>query len=147
MRNSAQALLLADAEDGPQDHLERDRLHAGPQRERLTDRPPLDLAGRDLRDQVAVALHRLAVEGRQQQLALAHVVLAVERQQRELAEHRLERPRVRGARVERRRVSGEDLLHERRIGEVDHPPEAGEREAEHVAVAPAVALQEPDRVA
>jgi len=39
------ALALGHAEDGVQDHLERDRLHARVEGERLGRRPPIDLPG------------------------------------------------------------------------------------------------------
>ena len=88
------------------------------------ERPALDLALRDVGDQLTVAAHPLAVERRQQQLALAHVVVLVERQQRELPERRLEHAPVGLARVDRARVAREDLLDGLRLGEVGHPPEA-----------------------
>ena len=70
---AGEALLVVDAEDGAHDHRQGDPLGVGAQRERLADRPALHLAQGDLADQLAVALDPLAVEGRQQQLALLHV--------------------------------------------------------------------------
>jgi hypothetical protein len=68
--------LAVDAEDPGHDHVERDRLHARRERERLADRPAVDLAVRRRLDHRRVARDRLAVELRQQHLALAHVRLA-----------------------------------------------------------------------
>ena len=65
---------------------------------------------RDLLHQVAVALHPLAVERGQHQLALAHVLGAVEQQHRVAPHQRLERSGVRLARVQHVRVAPEDLL-------------------------------------
>ena len=59
-----------------------------------SDRPASDLVLGDLAHQVAVALHPLAVEGGQHQLALAHVLGAVEQQHGVLSHQRLERRRV-----------------------------------------------------
>ena len=61
-----------------------------------------------LDDQLAVALDPLAVEGRQQQLALAHVRAVVEGQDRVRPERRLEHGRVRLAGVEDGGVAGEE---------------------------------------
>ena len=55
---------------------------ARPRGQLSTSRP------RDLAHELAVALHALAVERRQQQLALRHVALVVEQQHRVVAEHR-----------------------------------------------------------
>jgi hypothetical protein len=68
---------LGDAEHGPQDRLERDPLHRGMDRELGADRPAAELGDGDLLDQAGVALDRLAVERRQQQLAQRHVLGAV----------------------------------------------------------------------
>ena len=83
-------LSAVDAEDRLEDDLERDRLHPRPQLVGRAERPALDLAGGDLGHLLLVALHARAVEGRQQQLALADVGLLVEDEDRVLAEHRLE---------------------------------------------------------
>ena len=82
---AAQALDLGavgDAEDGAHDHVERDRLRVVAQRERLADRHARDRLERRLAHDLAVALHALAVERRQQQSPLAQVLGAVEAQQR-----------------------------------------------------------------
>ena len=76
---------------------------------------------RDLGHQLAVALHPLAVERRQQQLALGHVRLLVEQQHRVRAEHRPEDP-VGLAGVQEPRVAGEDLLDVLGVGEQDPVP-------------------------
>ena len=92
--------LVVDAEDGAHDHRQGDPLGVGAQREGLADRPALHLAARHLDDQLAVAPHPLAVEGRQQQLALLHVRRVVEGEDRVGPERRLQHRRVRLAGVE-----------------------------------------------
>ena len=62
-----------DAEDPAHDHVERDRLHPRGKRERCAHGPAVDLALGCVGDHLRVAIDRLAVERRQQQLALAHV--------------------------------------------------------------------------
>ena len=106
------------------------------------DRPARDLVRGRLRHQLDVAPHALAVERRQQQLALAHVRVLVERQQRVLAERVAEHGRVRLAGVEAARVAGEELLDELRLGDVDELSEEREAAAEDVAVALAASAQE-----
>ena len=129
------ALVVAHAEDRAQDHLERDRLHARAQLDLLAERPARHLALGGLGHHLHVAAHALAVEGREQQLALAHVALLVEREQRVLAERVAERERVGLAGVEDRGVAGEDALHLGRVGHVDHAPEDREARGEDVPVA------------
>ena len=82
----------------------------------VPSRPALDLARGDLGHHLAVALHALAVEGRQQQLALADVRLLVEDEDRVLAEDRAQ-DLVALAGVEDVRVAGEDLLDVLRVGD------------------------------
>ena len=65
---------VVDAEHRAHDDLERDLLCARAQSERLAHRPRRDLLFGDLAHHVAVALHPLAVEGGEHQLALAHVL-------------------------------------------------------------------------
>ena len=79
----------------------------------------------DLADQLAVALDPLAVKGRQQQLALAHVRRVVEGQHRVGPERRLEHRRVRLAGVERRGGAGEERFDQVRAGDVDETAEEG----------------------
>ena len=62
-------------------------------------------------------------------------------------ERRLEHRRVRLAGVELRRVAGEDLLDERRVGDVDDAAEVREPDAEDVAVAALEPDEEAERVA
>ena len=71
-----------DAEHSAHDHVQRDRLHARREREALADRPAVDLALGDLGDHLHVALHRVAVKRRQQQLALAQVPVPDRREDR-----------------------------------------------------------------
>ena len=144
-RSSASPLPLADAEDGAQDDLQRDRLHPRPQLVRGADRPALDLARGDLGHRLAVGLHPLAVEGRQQQLALAHVGLLVEDEDRVLAEDRRE-DLVALAGVEDARVAGEDLLDRLGVGEHHPGPLVGDLQREHVAVAGLAGEQHPPRL-
>ena len=92
----------ADAEDPAHDHLEGHRLHPGRQRERLTHRPAVDLLLGDVGDHLHVALHRLAVKRRQQQLALAQVARADRGEHRVRAQDRPQR-RLAG---QRRRIRG-----------------------------------------
>ena len=80
-----------DAEHRAQDHLERDRLHARVQRERLARRPAVDLARDDLAHRRLVRAHALAMERRQHQLAAREVLAALEQQQRARAHDRLQR--------------------------------------------------------
>ena len=117
------ALVVAHAEHRAQDHLERDRLHARAQRELAADRPAVHLARGLLRHHLGVAADALAVEGGQQQLALAHVAALVEREQRVLAERVAQGQGVRLARVEGRGVAGEHPLDLGRVGHVDHAAE------------------------
>jgi len=77
-----------DPEDSAHDHVERDRLHTRRERESAANRPALDLALGRLRDHPLVALDRLAVERRQEQLALPQVPRTVCGQHRVRAEHR-----------------------------------------------------------
>src|SRR5204863_173425 len=64
-----------EAVDRAQDHVERDPPHVVAQRERLADRPRLQVAARRVERDIAVVVDRAAVERRQQQLALAHARL------------------------------------------------------------------------
>src|SRR5262249_24627912 len=141
---------VLEAEDGPEDHLERDPLHGWMEREGSLGLPAVDHAVGDLAHRVAVRLHALAVEGRHHETALVHVMRAVEQQERMPADDRLER-RVGLAGEEIRLVTGEDLAH--RFG-VAHEDDRGtvagaseEREAdgEAVAVAASAGLYERDR--
>jgi hypothetical protein len=75
LRRAALGLPL-DAEDPGHDHVERDRLHVRGQGKGAADRPAVDLALGGVGDHLRVLLDRLAVEGRQQQFALAHVARA-----------------------------------------------------------------------
>jgi hypothetical protein len=129
-----QPVGVRDPEDRPHDHLERDRLHRRPRRERLAGGPALELARRNLGHRLLVPAHALAVERRQHQLALRHVGVLVEQQQRVTAEHR-QQHHVRLAGMEQPRVPREDLLDRVRIGH-EHPRAlVGDLQREHVAVA------------
>jgi hypothetical protein len=84
------ARALLDAEHRAHDHAERQRLHRGQQRERLPHRPRVDRPVGGLAHDLLVGAHPRAVERREQQLAVAHVLGAVQQQHRPLAHHRAE---------------------------------------------------------
>ncbi len=133
-----QALALG-AEHRAQDRAQRDPLHRPRRVELDAARPLVDLLGRDLGDHRLVALHPLALERRQQQLALLHVLPLVDRQQRMLAEHRSQR--AAGARVQHRRIGAERLLDQLRIGHDDRLAKAEHADREDRAEAAPRALQ------
>ena len=137
---------VVDAEDSLEDDLQRYRLHPRSQLVGGAGRPALDLPHGDLGHRLAVALHPLAVERRQQQLALADVRLLVEDQDRVLAEDRAQ-DLVALAGVEDARIAGEDLLDERRVGHHHPGPFVGDPDREHVAEAGPALLQHPLRLA
>ena len=125
---------LLDAEDGPQDHVEGQRLHRPHERERLVDGPGVDLAVGRLPHDRLVRPHALAVEGRQEQAALPEVLGAVQQEHGPLSQHRAEQL-VRLARAELVRVAPEDLLDQLGI-EDDHEAGVEERpERDDVSVA------------
>ncbi len=138
--------LLADAEDGREDDLQGDRLHPRAQLVGGAGGPAVDLLGGDRRHRLAVALHALAVERRQQQLALAQMGLLVEDEDRVLAEDRAQ-DLVALAGVEDLRVAGEDLLDQGRVGDHHPVPLTGDPDREHLAEAGTALLQHPLRPA
>jgi hypothetical protein len=73
---------VLDPEDGAHDDLERDRLRVRAQREGLAGGQRRDGALGRLAHDRAVALDAFAVEGRQHELALAHVLVAVQQEER-----------------------------------------------------------------
>ena len=97
-----------------------------------------------LAHQLAVALHALAVERRQQQLALAHVLRVVEQQHGVVAERR-GAGHVGLAGVEDRRVAGEDLLDVVRVGEHHRRALLADADREHVAVVARGSVEEGPR--
>ena len=82
------AFVVLHAEDGSDDHLERDPLHRGADGVGLPRRPALDLLGCHLGHRLLVAAHALTVEGGQHQLALGHVRGLVEHQHRVVTQQR-----------------------------------------------------------
>jgi hypothetical protein len=114
------------------------------QREPLRARPRGDLALGDLAHQLPVALHALAVERRQQQLALRQMRVLVEDEHRAAAEHGPQ-DRVGLARAQHARVAGEDLLDRVRVREEDPRSLVDDPDREDVAVARAAALHERHR--
>ena len=87
------------AEHGPQDDPQRQRLHRRQHRERLADRPAVDLGVGAVAHRLGVGEHLPAVERGQHQPAMAQVLGAVEQQHRALADDR-----ARAARWPRRRA-------------------------------------------
>jgi uncharacterized protein involved in copper resistance len=85
-----QARLLGDAEDGAQDHLERDALHPRVDPEPLVELPGVDLAIDDLLDHRLIRAHPLAVKGGQHQLAASQVLRPFEEKNRARAHDRLQ---------------------------------------------------------
>src|SRR5229473_3459559 len=79
LAEACEALAIGHADDGAQDDLQRDRLHAWTDREGRSRRPPAQLGFGDPLDPLAVASDRLAVERWQHHLTLAQVPLTVER--------------------------------------------------------------------
>ena len=134
----AQAVVAA-AEDGAHDHLERQRLRARAGLDQA-QRPRRDLLRGDLADRLAVGLHPLAVERRQHRLALGHVLRAVEQQHAVRAEQRLE-DRVALTRVQDVRVAREHPLDV--IGMRHHHPRHAPVHVQRERVAVALA-QPPD---
>ena len=130
-----------DPEDRPQDDLERQRLEARVELDRLAARPARHLALRHIRHEPGEALHALAVEGGQHQLALAQVRPFVEQDHGVPAHHGLEHPRplTRMEHLWRRR---EHLARTIRISDVDEVRRLEQADRERVAVARAAALEE-----
>ena len=82
---------VADAEDGAQDHLERQRLHARVDREGLADGP--GCRSRGVASSAIIRLvgaHPLAVKGGKHQPPPREVLVALEQQHRARPHHRLE---------------------------------------------------------
>ena len=123
-----------DPEDRAHDHGEGDPLGMRAQREGLADRPALHVAQSDLADQLAVGLDPLAVERRQQKLALTHVRLVVEGEDRVRPERRLQHRGVGLAGVHLGGQAREHLLDEVGLGDVDEAAEERESQGEDVAM-------------
>ena len=130
-------------EDRAQDHLERERLEAGVERDRLVERPGRYLALGHLLEQAAERRHPLAVERGQHQLALGEVGALVEQDHGVHAYDRLEDARALAG-MQHVGRGGEDLLDVRRVGQVDRRRGLEEAEREALAVARAAALEERD---
>ncbi len=135
----------ADAEDPAHDHLERHRLHPRRERERLAERPVVDLLARDVGDHRHVALDGLAVKRRQQELALAHVARADRGEHRVGPEDRAQR-RLAG---ERGRIGGVGLEQRAQMvgvaGDDERLAARGHADLPHVAVPPLGAQREGHR--
>ena len=127
---------VGDTEDHAQDDLESEGVHPVQRAEGRTVGPVLGLVGGQLRDELAVALERLPVERRHQQLARPLVLHRVLQEQRVPAHDRAE-DRVALAGVEHLGVAGEDLARVLGPREEDQRPTAGDQpDGEHVAVRP-----------
>src|SRR5947208_13876538 len=85
---------LLEAEDRPEDDLEREPLEAGMKLERLIPRPRGQLTLGQLGHQPGQLLHPLPVEGRQHELTLLQVLMLVEQDHRVPTDYRLENPRA-----------------------------------------------------
>jgi hypothetical protein len=79
--------MIGRPEDGPEDHVERDRLEPWPYRKRPTQRPAIDLAIGGRPDRTAASRQVIAVECGEHRPALAKVIIAVGQQDRALAEY------------------------------------------------------------
>ena len=135
--------LALDPEDARHDHVERDRLHARGERERAAQRPAVDLPLGDVRDHLRVALDRLAVERRQQQLALAQVARADRRQHRVRPDDRPQR-RLAGERWGLLGAGGEQRAHMFGVPGDDRPAGDDAGDAEDLAELAAPAEHELD---
>ncbi len=133
-----------EAEDGPQDDLQRQVLHAGVERHRRAARQFADLGRGDLVHQAGQPFHPLAVEGGEHQLALLHVRGFVEQDHRVGPDDRFEHPRAvpRLQHVGRR---GEDFLDLPRVGEHHERRREGQADREALPVTGAAALQVGER--
>ncbi len=110
------------------------------QLDRSTARPALDLALRDLRDQIGELLHLLAVERRQHELALREVGALVEQDHGVLADDRLEDARALAGMQDVRRC-GEDLLDLGGVREHHERRDAEQADREALAEPVAVSLE------
>ena len=125
-QGSLEPVLLTHAEHCSEDYLERDPLSAGAQRERLAHRPRLDITLGDLPDGFLPAPHVLAVERRQQQLALAQVGPLVQGQHRIWTDAWAQHLGRCLTGVVHRGITAEHLLDQLGFGHIDHQPKAGE---------------------
>ena len=120
-----QALALVEAEHGAQDDLERQPLQTGVQRQRGRVGQRSSSRSVSSLHQAGQALHLLAVEGRQHQLALGEVLALVEQDHRVGAEDRLEDPRALAG-MDGLGRRGEDVLDVGRLGDEHEWPLEGQ---------------------
>jgi peptidylprolyl isomerase len=134
-----------EAEDRAQDDLERQRLRALVQDERLAGAPAVDLARGDLLHQSDERPHPLAVEGGQHELALRQVLAPVEQQHGARPDDVLEHARALAG-VQHVGRRGEDLADLVGLGDED-PLALGRAQVDREAVAETAArvLHERDR--
>ena len=102
--------VAIDSEYRSQDDLKRDALRFALHRKRLTDRPRIDRAHRDLAHLVEVDLHPLAVKGRQQETPAAKVRILIHREHGGFAGYCAEDTAVGLTGMRRFRVRGEQCL-------------------------------------
>ena len=133
-----------EAEHRAQDHFERECLEAGVEDHRPVRRPRCGLLLRDLLHGAGEALHLLAVEGGQHQLALREVLALVQQNDRVAADHGLEDARPLTG-VQDLGVGREDLLDLVRVRGHHERRSAQQPEREAVAVPRSTALQERNR--
>ncbi len=127
------------AEHRAQDRAQRDPLHRRRRFELDLLRPAVDLLGGDRSDHRLVLAHALALERRQQQLALLHVLLLVDAQHRVFAQQFAQR--AGGAGVQHGGVRAERLLDQLRVGHDHGRTQPHHAQREHRAVAASRALQ------
>ena len=141
-----EASLLTDAEDRPQDHVERDRPQPLVQRKRLAHGPGRRSPARQSSESCPPAADVLSVERRQKQLAVAHVGLVVEREHGIAADGRLQHRLARLSGMERACVARENLANQFRVGDADDRPHTGEPRGAHRPIAAGEPADVSDRV-
>jgi hypothetical protein len=133
-----------DAEDGAEDDLQRQLLHPRVEGHRHAARQRRHLFGGNLGHQAGEALHPLAMEGGQDQLALLHVSAFVEQDHRVGPDDRLQHTSAL-SRLQHVRRCGEDFLHLVRVAQHHERRRQREADGEAPAVARAAALEVGER--
>ena len=133
-----------EAEHRPQDHRQRDLLHRVVGLEDSPHWPAVDLVIGGVAHHLPKHMHALSMKGRQQELAVAHVLRFVEHQDRVLADHRAQRE-VAFARMQHFRVTGEHRLDVRRVTQEHERAPSIEAQREDVPEASVGALHQLDR--
>jgi hypothetical protein len=130
-----------ETEDGAEDDLQGQVLHPRVQGERYVARERRHLLGSHFLHQPGQALHPLAVEGGEHQLALLHVLTFVEQDHRVAADDRFQHLRP-PAGVEDVGRRGEDLFHLVGVGDVHERRRERQSDREALPVALAAAVHE-----